>query len=312
MRAEHGVGLVRPRLGLGRPPGVGVVLGVALDLGARRQPRLADEHDQAVGSETSASTASRSGATDHSSSSSRVERLDGVLADLDRAAGAERPASRPRSRPTARGGRPASARRRRARRTAPTASRPRRRPAAAPSASAAASSRSASLVGLERGTAARRGRRGRASRGPRARRSRGRPSALCSAAGSNESSRQLHGHLAPLPGATREDAGREGQRSEEGNGAPQALGLGQRGRSGGRGRGRRSPRTWASARPSWRSRRRSRSTTTGAARARRLVPRRRARAARRLPAPARRRRAPGRRGGVAARARAGGRREPRR
>ena len=46
------------------------------------------------------------------------ERLDRVLADLDRAAGAERPAARPTRRPTARAGRRASGRRRRASRTA--------------------------------------------------------------------------------------------------------------------------------------------------------------------------------------------------
>ena len=76
-----------------------------------------------LGRETSASTDSRSGATDHSSSSSRVERLHRVLADLDRAAGAERPAPGPRGDPRRRAGRPASGRRRRASRTARPASR---------------------------------------------------------------------------------------------------------------------------------------------------------------------------------------------
>ena len=51
------------------------------------------------GSRTSASTAARSGSTDHSSSQLAHERVGGVLADVDRAAGAERPAPGPRREP---------------------------------------------------------------------------------------------------------------------------------------------------------------------------------------------------------------------
>ena len=83
-----------------------------------------------LGRQTSASTVSRSGSTDHSSSSSRVERQHRVLADLDRAAGAERPAPGPARHPGgAAAGEPAAlgvARRRTARpatRTRPRATR---------------------------------------------------------------------------------------------------------------------------------------------------------------------------------------------
>ena len=164
---------------VGRPPGVRVVLVVA-----RRPRRRRRSHAWPTSiampvraGTTSASTASRSGSTDHSSSSSRASARDRVLADLDRAAGAERPAPGPASPPT-RARRPASQRpvgvahdaqhRQRA-------ARRRSHAAAAPSASAAARARSPPSLGLEagqpRGEAVVRGRAAVLA----ARRSRGRP-----------------------------------------------------------------------------------------------------------------------------------------
>ena len=101
--------LGRPRRGVGRPPGVGVVLRVARDLRAGASQACPMSITSRLGRQTSASTASRSGATDHSSSSSRASVCDRVLADLDRAAGAERPAPGP-GRDPRRARRPASQR----------------------------------------------------------------------------------------------------------------------------------------------------------------------------------------------------------
>ena len=74
-RPSAGVAGVPPRpfAGVARPPGVRVVLVVARDLGAGREPRLADQHRHVRrASPCSASTASRSGSTAHSSCSSRA------------------------------------------------------------------------------------------------------------------------------------------------------------------------------------------------------------------------------------------------
>ena len=255
-----------------------------------------------VGSETSASTANRSGVTRHSSSSSRVSASTGSSPTSTDAARAERPAARPRSRPTARGGRPASARRRRAPRTGPTARRPRRRPAAPTSASAAASA--AGHRRRPRTTS-------RAARPSWAGEPRSSSSAIARSASRALLGVGLERVLAPAarpPGRAPRGHAR-GCRSgrspvEEGN-ARAGTGVGGT-RTIRSARARRSsPRTWASGRAELerpaplRGRPRSR-----APRPRRVVPRRRARAARRVPAPARRGRAPGRRGGRAARARA--------
>ena len=70
------------------------------------------------------------------------ERLGGALAEVDRSAGAERPAVRPRSRPSRRGGPPASGRPRCARRRARSGCRRRPRAGAAPSAPAEGRARS--------------------------------------------------------------------------------------------------------------------------------------------------------------------------
>ena len=79
-----------------------------------------------------------------------AHRVGRVLVDLDRAAGAERPAAGPRGEPRARAARPASGRRRRGPRTGPTGSGPRRRESgAAPSATGWSSSDSRSGVGFE-------------------------------------------------------------------------------------------------------------------------------------------------------------------
>ena len=184
-RRSTGSRLVRPGVELGRPPGVGVVLGVALHLGARRAATPGRRTSPCRSAATRAPRPrTRSGSTDHSSSSSRVERLDRVLADLDGAAGAERPAARPRTR----------ARRAAAGQPAPVGvahdaqhrqrARPRRRRAAAPSAPAAASAAGRRRRPRTR-TAARPGRRGRASRGPAARRSRRRRRRSAPGRGSN-------------------------------------------------------------------------------------------------------------------------------
>ena len=93
------------RVDLGRPPGELVVLVVGGDGRAVGEPRLPDQqHDARSAAARSASIRSRSGSTDHSSRSSRADRVGRVLVDLDRAAGAERPAPRPRREP---GGAPA-------------------------------------------------------------------------------------------------------------------------------------------------------------------------------------------------------------
>ena len=92
-----------------RPPGVGVVLVVALR--PRRRARATPGRSASPcrrASPAAPRPRAARGSTDHSSTQLAAERERRVLAGVDRAAGAERPHARPRSRPTRRGGRRAS------------------------------------------------------------------------------------------------------------------------------------------------------------------------------------------------------------
>ncbi len=89
-----------PPLDLRGPPGELVVLVVGDDGRRRRGATPARPAGPGrLGSSTSASTLSRSGSTDHSSSKLAAHRPGRVLAELDRAARAERPAPGPRRQP---------------------------------------------------------------------------------------------------------------------------------------------------------------------------------------------------------------------
>ena len=85
----------RARRRVGRPPGVLVVLGVARDLGALRQPGQADEHHQPVGQRDQ--RLDRQPLRRHRPLLLELaaKRFHRVLADLDRPAGAECPAAGP-------------------------------------------------------------------------------------------------------------------------------------------------------------------------------------------------------------------------
>ena len=88
------------RIDVGRPPGVGVVLGVGRDL--RRpvgQPGETDQQHHLARQPHERLDGERSGTTDHSSSQLAGQGLGRVLVDLDRAAGAQRPAARPGGQP---------------------------------------------------------------------------------------------------------------------------------------------------------------------------------------------------------------------
>ena len=89
------------RVDVGRPPGVVVVLVVGAPTSAPGgEPGLADEHHQPVRqADERLDRCTRSGATDHSSSSSRTSVSRRALAEVDGAAGAERPAPGPRGQP---------------------------------------------------------------------------------------------------------------------------------------------------------------------------------------------------------------------
>ena len=121
---QHGVGLVGPRAGSG---GHQAWASCSASRSPRR-PRASHAWPISitipVGRETRASTANRSGVTDHSSSSSRVSASTGSSPSSTRRR-RRAPSARPTSPPTARAGLRASARPRRGPRTAPTARRPR-------------------------------------------------------------------------------------------------------------------------------------------------------------------------------------------
>ena len=202
------------------------------------QPGLADEHDQAGwAGETQRLDGQPLGLDRPLLLELARERLDRVLADLDRAAGAERPAPGPGRHPVgAAAGEPAALgvahhaqHRQRGRGVVAQPQRPAHRLQLEPQ---------AVRVGLEvaqpGGEPVVRGRAAVLQRGDR----RGRPRPPGPASGSNESSRQRAATWSALPGSAREDAGRERHVRRRVMAAPQALGLGLRGRAGRRGGGR--------------------------------------------------------------------------
>ena len=207
MPAQLLVRLRRPGGGVGRPPGVRVVLGVARDLGpvGAATPGRSASPAGSAGRRAPRPPAARARPTTPPRARARARARDPRRPRPRRRRRA--PSARPRSRPSPRAGRRASGRRRRAPRTAPRASPARRRrPAAAPSASAAAR-RSARR---RRPRSRRAGRRQPSCDGEPRSSSAAIAASACAArsgAGSKRSSRQRVATWSVRPGAAREDAG---------------------------------------------------------------------------------------------------------
>ena len=108
---QRRVGLVRPGVGLGRPPGVRVVLGVALDRGARRAATPGRPASPAGWQATPAPRPRAARARPPTPPRARASASPPGPRRPRRRRRRRAPSARPRSPPTARGGRPASARR---------------------------------------------------------------------------------------------------------------------------------------------------------------------------------------------------------
>ena len=101
IRGRRLAGLGRPVLDLARPPGELVVLVIRSDplLVPLGQPCLADEHDEPLGQAQQRLAADALGRDRPLLLELADERVGGALAEIDRAAGAERPAPGPRGDP---------------------------------------------------------------------------------------------------------------------------------------------------------------------------------------------------------------------